>query len=611
MAQVTLNHEKNGIEIRFDGKPTEDIISGLKEHGFRWSGKQKMWYAKQSDDRMEFASGLSNDVVSGSKTTNYENDNNYDLWDLTRTDKLENNFVKYHIYDTKKIASIIRSHIRERFPMCRWSVTSDHNSIRVKLKSSPFAEQSDEVKAITYYTYRFSQSYNYDNSDPMSDYYDVNFYGVYENDIVDYDYQQTDLPEAYADVSERFHKSKEVFEIQEAEREEREFQESMRRMEKEREVSRRAQEIRDEKHRDIEAAYTVLSADYFVLNCVETDYSKLDNIVVLPDDVQYSRTNCHVSREVYLPQREYDMFIRQLLDDYSFLEGKGGTATDDLRIQSIKDYEMMSGEERKTVEWYCNDCVAIFCENELRLIINPEGYNYARYTYFVDDQSRIVQEYHGKPGISEDEYRDNLNDATTIEDVSANIIMANDLRDAWCLERFDVYSEKMKEWIYDHPDYDFRVGVVRATQIEELKTALYRILLDVTSVSEQCRHADMQTGQRITMFYLTDFGNMVTSHATFDHAEYGNYAQYPNAVKLVFRPENKRSLYYKWFHGDLVIADGWQELPENILWDVRTTEDGVTTKMSRFLSCDENQYSVILDYLKSQHIKILVNTRKK
>ena len=46
---VTLNNEKNGIEIRFEGKPAAEIIESLKANGFRWSNKQKMWYAKQRD----------------------------------------------------------------------------------------------------------------------------------------------------------------------------------------------------------------------------------------------------------------------------------------------------------------------------------------------------------------------------------------------------------------------------------------------------------------------------------------------------------------------------------------------------------------------------------
>jgi hypothetical protein len=55
---VTLNDDKGGIEIRFPEKPDNDILSALKEHGWRWSRFNGCWYHKQSDANMEFANGL-------------------------------------------------------------------------------------------------------------------------------------------------------------------------------------------------------------------------------------------------------------------------------------------------------------------------------------------------------------------------------------------------------------------------------------------------------------------------------------------------------------------------------------------------------------------------
>lgn len=53
---MTLNEEKNGIEISFSQKPEDDVIEELKLNGFRWSrfdgGK---WWAKQTPDRISFA----------------------------------------------------------------------------------------------------------------------------------------------------------------------------------------------------------------------------------------------------------------------------------------------------------------------------------------------------------------------------------------------------------------------------------------------------------------------------------------------------------------------------------------------------------------------------
>jgi len=39
-----LQHE--GIQIEFDGKPSQEIRTKLKRAGFRWSSVQKIWYAK-------------------------------------------------------------------------------------------------------------------------------------------------------------------------------------------------------------------------------------------------------------------------------------------------------------------------------------------------------------------------------------------------------------------------------------------------------------------------------------------------------------------------------------------------------------------------------------
>lgn len=55
MTQVTLNSAKNGIEIKFDSKPSYLIIERLKENGFRWSRFHSLWYAKQSTTTLKFA----------------------------------------------------------------------------------------------------------------------------------------------------------------------------------------------------------------------------------------------------------------------------------------------------------------------------------------------------------------------------------------------------------------------------------------------------------------------------------------------------------------------------------------------------------------------------
>ena len=54
----TLNNELNGIEIYFEEKPGDLIRDALKENRFRWNGRKKCWYAKQSETALDLAERL-------------------------------------------------------------------------------------------------------------------------------------------------------------------------------------------------------------------------------------------------------------------------------------------------------------------------------------------------------------------------------------------------------------------------------------------------------------------------------------------------------------------------------------------------------------------------
>ena len=91
MLNITLNNEKNGIEVRFDSKPNSEVLDVLKSNGFRWSNRQKMWYAKQSDDRMSLLNSMDcGSSCSDSNTKKKE----YNLFELTRTENIENHYEK-------------------------------------------------------------------------------------------------------------------------------------------------------------------------------------------------------------------------------------------------------------------------------------------------------------------------------------------------------------------------------------------------------------------------------------------------------------------------------------------------------------------------------------
>lgn len=617
MLEITLNNEKNGIEIKFDSKPETAILTSLKDIGFRWSPKLKIWYAKKSEERMEYVKSLeysSSPSIKGRAEECEKENKVYDLWKNTRTDEIENNFELYHIYDTKEIASIIRKHLKERFPFCKWSVRSSLNSIDLSLKSSPWEKENDEVKAIVHYAYIFAQSYNYNNSDSMTDYFDVNFYGVYEHSIVDYDYQKREETVAEYNISREFQKNKEAWEKEEQIRKEKEFEEYQAKREKEEAEYKKLYEENKVRHSIIEENAMIKEVDYFVLNLEDTGINKLDNLESYHNEefreITEKLVNCKVSREVHLSPEHFEMFSKLLLDDWSFLEHMGGSYYDDKRINSMIDYEKMDKEERKTVEWYSCDCVAIFSGTELKIVVDPQGYNYARYVYFVTEESGIVKEHQFNSGIDDKTLTLNKRLADELEDVSTDIILNNNITDTWNNTDYPKYKDEIKKWIYKN-NFPFSVGIVRALTDDniKLKEVWYKILEEVNSIQEKFKRSGLKENQEITIIHFGNLGMLNVSHGKFKSFKCCSYAQYDDAVKLIYRPKNKRSDYYSYFYKEVLIFDGYVTFPTELLYEIKHG-NGVITKHSLFLSFDKKQYDIILDYFNSKGIKPIINTYK-
>ena len=70
MCTAILNEEFHGVELSFNGKPSTDILSMLKEAGFRWHNFKKIWYAKQNTKTLAVAEKLSDNksVNTGTQT---------------------------------------------------------------------------------------------------------------------------------------------------------------------------------------------------------------------------------------------------------------------------------------------------------------------------------------------------------------------------------------------------------------------------------------------------------------------------------------------------------------------------------------------------------------
>ena len=610
--KVILNSEQNGIELKFDSKPERAILDMLRENGFRWHNKKMVWYAKNTDECMEFVNNLNSESTT-TKTEKVKKDN-YSLWDMTRTENIGNNVDKELL--TKEIAARIRKHLRSRFPMCSFSVTSDYSSIYAEILSSPFDKNSQELEAIVEYVYKYAESYKYCTCyDPYGDYgSSYNFFGVYKSNIISYNYKKKEMTISELNMAKDFTIKKKAFEESEKIRQEKELQEQLKKDEQERIEAAKQRKINQENHDFVENNISeVKEVEYFVLDVVETNYNKLsqiDEYSKIIDEDEFKKVNCRVTKEIHFAKEVYDIFANQLMDEWSFITETGGSHCDDWRVNSMIDYERMSEEERETVEWYSDNCVAIFCENKLMFVVDAQGYSYCRYVLVPNENSIIVKEYKVKQAISEKDKKIFEKKADILEDASAEIIINNSLADSWNKEKYNEYKTLIKQWIYDNK-FKLDINIVRAIVNEDFKQIMYRILLEPDGIQEQFDIAKLECGQKITMIYMSDFGGIVTRKCTFKSYQHITYAQYDNAVKLIFRPENKRNDYEMNLYKSILIYDGWIDYPESLLWEqLLPSLNGMVCKRTKFMSCDKKQYDVILEYFLQQGIKPIINTYK-
>lgn len=585
MYKVEMNNEKNGIEVSFDSKPDCKVINGLKKNGFRWSNRQRMWYAKQTDEALAFAkslAGLEKKQDTKKSGNGSHEEEIIDLWALTREESIEKR--EEGLMELREISAQVKKHIVKRFPMLKFSVTSKNDILRVSITSSPYKKDSEVMNAIRSYISAYSRSYQ-----PCYRYY---LYSA----SVSMDFSEKDeMSVSDRNIVKLFEQRKEEDRIARLE----EFRKN------EEERQRRYEEYKKQEEKDMQLISDNIKVDdceNFIVDGVLFNGSKYATIGEYMEGMRENpdhsyRRKCVVARKVYMTGDAFNTFCRYFLDDFGFLEGTGGSATDDERIQSMQDYYAMSREERETVEWYNDNCVAIYCDGKLRLVIDAQGYSYSRYVGFVD-------EFTSYDGDDVDEYAEQVE---TIKNISDDVISENGWTDTWKNENQITYIAKMAVKLKENGVTISDEAIDRIDD-EMFQRLLFRIRDAMDSTWSQIRHAGLKEGQKITMIQMSNFGSVYAVHGTFESAELGKYAQYDDAVKLVYIAENGNVKRRRWIYEDVIICDGWIDIPVDLVCDVRITENGAEVREGKFTSFGNNQFDEVIKYLKENGITPIVNT---
>jgi hypothetical protein len=119
--------------------------------------------------------------------------------------KVGNKYQEVKSLSVVEIAKLVRKDLKQ-FNDCKFSVTSDRNTISIYLKDSPLNrleiyDQSQKLgwggkvisieKDLRKKVKEILDQYNYNNSEMMTDYFDVNFYSYF--------YLDSDLENKYKD----------------------------------------------------------------------------------------------------------------------------------------------------------------------------------------------------------------------------------------------------------------------------------------------------------------------------------------------------------------------------------------------------------------------------
>ncbi len=57
-ATLQKNEQHAGLELSFSAKPDQSVIDALKQNGFRWHTKKRLWFAKDTPERYAFAAEI-------------------------------------------------------------------------------------------------------------------------------------------------------------------------------------------------------------------------------------------------------------------------------------------------------------------------------------------------------------------------------------------------------------------------------------------------------------------------------------------------------------------------------------------------------------------------
>lgn len=397
---IAKNNTFNSLEINFDGKPSEMVRNLLKKFGFRWHGVRRIWYGYGNEaEILNALKGVADNLTEATEKTAAPAQVLPSLWERCDTSSIKQHD-KNNLPPVKEIAATLRKELKKRFPECKFSITSTYNNIDAYIVAAPYNrievddmrfggkkwQNSDELEAVVNYCRALAGSWNYDDSDPYTDYFDCHFYGAYFQLGYGFEYT-TPTAEQAADIAD--------FKAKKAEKEARDraaaVAEYNERKAKAEEEARTTAEntAKIEENAKLEE---IPEAEQFAAVGLK-EYAKINSLKEVETYGEPSRDDAAAIVEYKLTfddEKIYNTFSDMLLHDFTFLAHKGGTGSEDCRVKDWRDYERLTAEQRETVKTFSVKAVGVYLKEDLKFIVDPQGFTYARYILLPGEEFATV-----------------------------------------------------------------------------------------------------------------------------------------------------------------------------------------------------------------------------
>lgn len=132
----------------------------------------------------------------------------------------------------------------------------------------------------------------------------------------------------------------------------------------------------------------------------------------------------------------------------------------------------------------------------------------------------------------------------------------------------------------------------RTTSLKKAESDFKEVLMKYAEpIQKAVLGANMEQGKRYTIFRFSEFGFPMAYKFTYKgNIECCTYAQYRDAVKFNICPAGKRGdRSYLLYNCSFAIVDGWQDLPDDVTWNIVAGKGDCVMKCSKY-GCFDARY---------------------